>query len=1248
MTDTVKLRYIVTDEGTIKVLDRAGKELGELEQATERASRAGVSGFGRMNGVAANLSKTLGTLGVAVAGLRLAGIVRESLDTVDSMTKLARSVGVSAGELSSFRVTAELSGTSIERLGRGLGVLSQRMAEAAAGGGAARGIFRALDIDLHELDGSLRSPADALVDFADRFEQLGTSTERTAAAQAVWGNRLALELIPALAQGSQAIAEQRAQAELFGLAIDEDMGRRVEAANDSLTLLRLTATGVTQGLAVALAPTIESVATSTLVWVEANREVIDSDLPAFLQNVSNILELMAPLASLVASSINAIGRGAGVLNLALKGSPIESEGRAERDARLAVEGRIDAARERISARAGTVDLAALREAFNASASTDAGSSTLKDNIRGVRSEIDKLQSSLETLDPIAEKTSEALTRTLSLDLGQSFRRLTTGGGDFDIGEGFKNALGAAAADGFDAFFGEKLKFDFEVQRNFAEDLPSFFEDGMSKIVGIFRGTTGELQSEAQRSAQGISREFGAGFGDVASAGQGLSSTLDALDLQAFNRVGAGRSVGVATDPTFGQRFSGPGAGAFANQFGAPVDPAAGGGNGFAGAAGLGAAALIGLAPLIEDALRPSGVVDAGRFGARSTINEPEFGFADATATVGAFGYLVGGPVGGIVGGVVGALVGLLIEEFASSVKSQGDIGGEIINEIAAKDSLIIQQQYVTGNGRTGIDADFIDRTPGQRVEFFTDQGFANDIPNLRPSDRLFDRIVSDILNPERAHERRVLLPNGKTQIVPAGHVLVRPGRAGPGPNDTFLDFAPPSREAFDQANETGLAVGALLGEGNASFTLSQANRVSNNLLLSQIEFPEEIKRQGKKLAEAAGFDLFSGIEQLAANFTQRGNNGAFPADFTREQFAASVEKVVELFSDDIPAGLDVTALAMEHLGERSVNTGVLLEELGRQVEILGELETGLGNGLRAGVAAGLTERSPEQVFAVTGSITETTKAVARRGSAFTSAIQTGIRDSVTTAITEGVFDTIQASPAWEALNNQVAESVRSGVGFADIPGLAATLISDSVPVIEAAQQSTQGILDAFNVTPTTLYGRADSIGDRVDSFRFGRLTPEGQRDQLLNEREGIGDQIFGILEGGVTDKEKPLLADLYERLGGNALDTAGLADQLFNTETLTGARKADAFVNEHLGVAERAEAGLNNLGNLQNSMDATAAATEANTTALSRTSESTIQLVTATDHLALVVATNSGRLEELTEAVTRVANGAALTPGANR
>jgi len=213
-----------------------------------------------LQGQVKNTSMAVAGLGAAFKGLGAAfavggftAAVKGAIDLADNMRDLSQRTGVGIETLGQFKVAAELSGTSIEGVAKGLTLLNKNLVAAATAGGPAAAAFKTIGVATTETDGTLRKADKVFLDVADRFATLRDGPEKAALAMKIFGKSGA-ELIPILNLGSKEI--QR-----FGLGIGPDFANKADAFNDSLGIMKAQVTVLTVQVGSALLPVLSGLVT---------------------------------------------------------------------------------------------------------------------------------------------------------------------------------------------------------------------------------------------------------------------------------------------------------------------------------------------------------------------------------------------------------------------------------------------------------------------------------------------------------------------------------------------------------------------------------------------------------------------------------------------------------------------------------------------------------------------------------------------------------------------------------------------------------------------------------------------------------------------------------------------------------------------------------------------------------------------------------------------------------------------------
>jgi len=237
-----------------------------------------------------------------VAGLGL--LIRNSLQSIDKLGKLSRQVFISTERLGAFRLSAELGGTSLEAFAKGVRTMAVGINDwLVKGTGIAQDAFIQLGItqdDLRETNGDLFAQFQIV---ANALNNMKDGTDKTAAAYKLFGGRN-IELLTAIENGTMGMEEQFQMAKRLGLVMSKEVVLGVEAANDSMSLLKMGMVGLTQQFSAALAPAIlrvsDNIRESLLHWVEKTHGTIqdfgDYLATKLIKSLGQIAEVMVHVA----------------------------------------------------------------------------------------------------------------------------------------------------------------------------------------------------------------------------------------------------------------------------------------------------------------------------------------------------------------------------------------------------------------------------------------------------------------------------------------------------------------------------------------------------------------------------------------------------------------------------------------------------------------------------------------------------------------------------------------------------------------------------------------------------------------------------------------------------------------------------------------------------------------------------------------------------------------------------------------
>ncbi|MFG0293506.1 MAG: hypothetical protein ACF8MJ_10200 [Phycisphaerales bacterium JB050] len=198
-----------------------------------------------------------------VAGGAMAVYVKRSMAAIDATAKFADRIGIAVDELTKLRLAAELTGVQASALDMGLQRMTRRIAEAARGTGEAVDALRALGLDAQAL--AAMSPDEQFRAIAEAMSRVESQGERVRLAFKLFDSE-GVALVNTLALGADGLDEVGRKADALGISFSRVDAAAVERANDAITFLKRAIDGVSNSIAIALAPHLERSAKALTDW----------------------------------------------------------------------------------------------------------------------------------------------------------------------------------------------------------------------------------------------------------------------------------------------------------------------------------------------------------------------------------------------------------------------------------------------------------------------------------------------------------------------------------------------------------------------------------------------------------------------------------------------------------------------------------------------------------------------------------------------------------------------------------------------------------------------------------------------------------------------------------------------------------------------------------------------------------------------------------------------------------------------
>jgi len=263
-----------------------------------------------------SLRKTVFSFRTALVSLAGAGgfgfLIKSSMDSIDKISKLSRTLGISVADLRKLEFAADLSGLSIDTVARAVRNLNRVMVDFQGGTGDAKDAFDELGITSDDLNAVMGDQFKVLELLADRFGNVENSAVRSSIAQDLFGGR-ASEMLLVLEEGADGIARISNEAERFGLVMSAEAAKGVEDANDSFTRLFALFKGLRDSVVSFLAPAIKAAVEKAQEFIEglmAKENGVKNFAKEISLSIVNAIqtfaETMAFLINIILGAVNAI------------------------------------------------------------------------------------------------------------------------------------------------------------------------------------------------------------------------------------------------------------------------------------------------------------------------------------------------------------------------------------------------------------------------------------------------------------------------------------------------------------------------------------------------------------------------------------------------------------------------------------------------------------------------------------------------------------------------------------------------------------------------------------------------------------------------------------------------------------------------------------------------------------------------------------------------------------------------------
>lgn len=215
----------------------------DTAQFTSAMDKAAYTTNKTMNGMLRSVRGVAPQLAAALAAVGSVAGLKKVIDDADELKKVSQKIGITVESLSVLRHQASLADVDFQSLTTSVGRFSRVINDASQGAKGPSEAFAALNIEVRDSNGLLKTSEDLLLEVADRFSKMEDGVRKTALAQELFG-RSGMDMIPLLNQGREGFKATREEAERLGIVISGQTAQAAEDFNDNMTRLVATVYGM--------------------------------------------------------------------------------------------------------------------------------------------------------------------------------------------------------------------------------------------------------------------------------------------------------------------------------------------------------------------------------------------------------------------------------------------------------------------------------------------------------------------------------------------------------------------------------------------------------------------------------------------------------------------------------------------------------------------------------------------------------------------------------------------------------------------------------------------------------------------------------------------------------------------------------------------------------------------------------------------------------------------------------------------
>lgn len=217
----------------------------------------------KMTGMSGRMGAGFTKMGMAmtVAGGAIVGalglMVKKFVTAGDEVHKMALRTGFATETLSELKYAAEISGTNISSLEKGVKKMSKTIIDASDGLTTYQRAFERIGVSYEALLDL--KPEEQFLTLADAIASVEDPTIRAAAAQDIFG-RAGTQLLPLFSAGVEGMEALRQKARDLGIVFDQEAAEKAARLADAQTTLKASMQGLTMAIAEHIVPILSKFA----------------------------------------------------------------------------------------------------------------------------------------------------------------------------------------------------------------------------------------------------------------------------------------------------------------------------------------------------------------------------------------------------------------------------------------------------------------------------------------------------------------------------------------------------------------------------------------------------------------------------------------------------------------------------------------------------------------------------------------------------------------------------------------------------------------------------------------------------------------------------------------------------------------------------------------------------------------------------------------------------------------------------